>query len=592
MQRIIMEEEPERPSTRLRQKPIGASPSSLISGHSPAPKASAAAAALSTDLDWIVMKCLEKDRARRYETASGLAADLNRHLENEPVVARPPSNLYRFQKMVRRNKLVVAAAAMVALALLVGAGLASWQAVRASRERDAKEAALRQAVAAQQEQTRLREEAQTAERDEVRLREQAQAQAYASDMLLAQQSISANNFGRARELLYGHRPQSSSDTDLRGWEWRYLWQQCTSDALAKVCQATNMVSDLAVSPDGKWLAVGQNSDLTAVSILQFVDRTTARIVTNLPARRGTEVSLAFSPKAPLLAFNSSENVGSIVQWTLHLWNVETRQTLFELPLRYFCTGLAFSPDGSTLLVAVQNQPGGLSGELLLIQVPGGTVRGKYDVSIPFTEGWSPGVTVDPDFQVAAIGGQRLQVIDLLTGKPRWSAANKQGKFECSTFAREGKILITAEGLTDSLLRVWDVNSGKSIGQPVPTPHGMVNRLVLWPDGKTLASASADGTIQIWDVSDPTELRPLGRPLRGPAGQADALAFSAEGRTLLSGHADGSVYAWEAASPRAEPSPVVLTGVYDWQFAPDSRSLLTIDPRGRVTRREGSDFHLK
>jgi serine/threonine protein kinase/WD40 repeat protein len=577
MQRIIMEEEPERPSTRLRQKSSTAS--------TPAAKALATPAPLATDLDWIVMKCLEKDRTRRYETANGLAADLHRHLENEPVVARPPSNLYRFQKTVRRNKVAFAAAAMVALALLVGMALAAWQAVRASRERDAKELALR-------EQTRLREKAQTAELNEARLREQAQGQAYASDMLLAQQSISANNFGRARALLYRHRPQSKSDKDLRGWEWRYLWQQSASDALAKIWQATNMITGLAVSPDGKWLAIGQNSDLTAVTVLQFVDRTTARIVTNLPARRGTEVNLAFSPKAPLLAFTSSENVRTIVQWKLHLWNVETRQTLFELPLRYFCTGLAFSPDGSTLLVAVQNQPEGLSGELLLFQVPAGTLRGKFEVSIPFTEGWSGGVAVDPDFRVAAVAGQRLQVIDLLTGKPRWSAANKQGEFVCSTFARDGKILITAEGLTDSLLRVWDVNSGKPIGQPIPTTHGMVNDLALLRDGKTLASATADGTIQIWDLSDPTELRPLGRPLRGQVGEVNALALRAEGRTLLSAHTDGSVYAWEAAPLRPEPSPVVLTGVYDWQFAADSRSLLTIDPQGRVTRREGPDFQLK
>ena len=145
MQRIIMEEEPERPSTRLRQKSFRASSSSLAVSHSLAAKASATAAALSTDLDWIVMKCLEKDRARRYETASGLATDLQRHLESEPVMARPPSNLYRFQKMVRRNKLAFAAGAMVALALLVGVALATWQAVRASRERDAKELALARA---------------------------------------------------------------------------------------------------------------------------------------------------------------------------------------------------------------------------------------------------------------------------------------------------------------------------------------------------------------------------------------------------------------------------------------------------------------
>jgi len=68
---------------------------------------------LRGDLDWIAMKCLEKDRTRRYETANGLAADLKRHLNNEPVVARPPSAGYRFQKAFRRNKLVFTAATSV-----------------------------------------------------------------------------------------------------------------------------------------------------------------------------------------------------------------------------------------------------------------------------------------------------------------------------------------------------------------------------------------------------------------------------------------------------------------------------------------------
>src|SRR5205807_7646402 len=78
---------------------------------------------LRGDLDWIVMKTLEKDRTRRYETANGLATDIQRHLNNEPVAARPPSNLYRFQKLVRRNKVVVAASGAVLLALVAGLGL-------------------------------------------------------------------------------------------------------------------------------------------------------------------------------------------------------------------------------------------------------------------------------------------------------------------------------------------------------------------------------------------------------------------------------------------------------------------------------------
>ncbi len=104
MRKTIREKEPTRPSMKLATmqgedltttaKRRSADTSKLI--HQ-----------LKGDLDWIVMKCLEKDRTRRYETASGLAADLKRHLDNEPVLARPPSTGYRFQKAFRRNKLVL-----------------------------------------------------------------------------------------------------------------------------------------------------------------------------------------------------------------------------------------------------------------------------------------------------------------------------------------------------------------------------------------------------------------------------------------------------------------------------------------------------
>ena len=83
---------------------------------------------LRGDLDWVVMKCLEKERSRRYETANGLAADLKRHLNNEPVVARPPSAGYKFQKAWRRNRLAYSAASAVATALMIGLGVSLWQA--------------------------------------------------------------------------------------------------------------------------------------------------------------------------------------------------------------------------------------------------------------------------------------------------------------------------------------------------------------------------------------------------------------------------------------------------------------------------------
>ena len=123
MRRTIRETEPARPSTRLST--MLDVDLSAVARHRQA-EPSKLTHLLRGDLDWIVMKTLEKDRTRRYETANGLAADIQRHLQNEPVTARPPSNVYRFQKLVRRNKLAFAAASAVAVALILGFGVSTW----------------------------------------------------------------------------------------------------------------------------------------------------------------------------------------------------------------------------------------------------------------------------------------------------------------------------------------------------------------------------------------------------------------------------------------------------------------------------------
>ncbi|MBI3850935.1 MAG: serine/threonine protein kinase [Verrucomicrobia bacterium] len=148
VRRMIRETEPPKPSTRLAQELVAADVRRL---HSKSeirdPKSAEEVRASSRrllqiketirlvrgDLDWIVMKCLEKDRQRRYETANGLAADVARHLKNEPVVARPPSRLYEFQKTVRRHKFGFAAAGALISVLAVGVLVSTWQAVRAGR---------------------------------------------------------------------------------------------------------------------------------------------------------------------------------------------------------------------------------------------------------------------------------------------------------------------------------------------------------------------------------------------------------------------------------------------------------------------------
>ena len=129
MRRTIRELEPVRPSNRL-------SGMTAVDGTSTAKRRGMETHRLITllrgDLDWVVMKCLEKDRTRRYETANGLAMDVQRHLNNEPITARPPSAAYRFRKTVSRNKLAFAAVAAVVLAILAGLGLATVGFIRAN----------------------------------------------------------------------------------------------------------------------------------------------------------------------------------------------------------------------------------------------------------------------------------------------------------------------------------------------------------------------------------------------------------------------------------------------------------------------------
>ena len=127
MQRIICEQDPLRPSTKLTT--LGGRLEDIAKHRSAT--ADQLRKSVRGDLDWIVMKTLEKDRTRRYETANGLAMDIERHLNNESVTARPPSKLYRFQKLVRRNKAVFAAVAVVAAAVIALAlAAAGWWLVR------------------------------------------------------------------------------------------------------------------------------------------------------------------------------------------------------------------------------------------------------------------------------------------------------------------------------------------------------------------------------------------------------------------------------------------------------------------------------
>ncbi len=168
IQRIIREVEPPKPSTRLSSlatepgapatgsAPSGSGPSSLaeIAKHRRTDP-SALSRLMRGDLDWIVMKALEKDRTRRYETAKEFAKDVEHHLANEPILASPPGAVYKLRKFVKRNRVAVTAGSLVAAALVLGLLFSTIGFVQASRQRD-------RAIVAEQEQSRERQRAEEA----------------------------------------------------------------------------------------------------------------------------------------------------------------------------------------------------------------------------------------------------------------------------------------------------------------------------------------------------------------------------------------------------------------------------------------------
>jgi serine/threonine protein kinase len=206
MLRIIREQEPQRPSTRLsssEELPAIAAKRKL--------EPARLTRLVRGELDWMVMKCLEKERSRRYETANGLAADLLRYLADEPVAAGPPSASYRLRKLVRRNKGVVLAAGLVLLALVAGTAVSTWQAVRATQaeelarenegkaieERDAKDEALRLALANEQK-AKAAAEAERAAKQQAQDAAEAEGKAKAKAEKAAEAEKQANTLAQKR----------------------------------------------------------------------------------------------------------------------------------------------------------------------------------------------------------------------------------------------------------------------------------------------------------------------------------------------------------------------------------------------------------
>jgi WD40 repeat protein len=498
------------------------------------------------------------------------------------------------ERRTRRRYWFVGSIAAGLVVLLAGVSWVAWRAIRAERE-----------------QSRLRSEAEEAHAREAAQRHRAEAQAYAADMSVVQQTLAYDNLGHAQELLDRHRPTNrlplaggggaaavsaprlgsavpELQNDLRGWEWRYLWQFCHSDATSSLGHATERIDFLAASHDGTWLAHGNSSG--GLSIWNLATREETRLPAGEDIENwGAVVKVAFSPREPLLAFAVNNLRQS--QYSVRLWSGATQRIVAELPMATRCIGLAFSGDGKTLVTLTEKD------QLALWRVTDGVRLASYPT--PTASHWicNPFAATEDLSAVAyasdASGrGENLpavHVLDLATGQERWTAKGTELSLTAFAFSPDGKTLASSWGV--DAIALWDAASGKSLGF-LRGHRTHVSALVFWPDGRALASGGLDQTIRVWDLADLNHLPPS-RVFRGHKTEVKSLVLLPDHKTLVSGGKDGAICFWDTTAAPPPPSHVILPpGIADWRFAADSQAVLAVDRQGQVAQWSGASFQGK
>jgi WD40 repeat protein len=512
IRRILREEEPARPSTRIST--LGQAAATIAASRRTDPPG--LRRQCRKELDWVVMKCLEKDRNRRYETAAALVADVRRFLGDLPVHACPPSAWYRFCKLARRNRRALVMASAFVLAALVGVGALAvstalvWQANKN----------LQEAV------------------------ERERREAYFQRITVAHHELSTDNLAAALRAL------QECPEDLRGWEWYYLMRLCRVEPT--VLRDQTEVNGVALSPDGKWLASAGGDGTVKVWNIR-----TAKVVQEFRAHDKTACSVAFHPDGRHVASTGADG--------LKVWDLATRQEVFRGP----CDAsrkigaaytVAFSPDGRQL--AAGNE---------------GAVRvwdwenGQLLHTFPDHDRVPISVAFSRDGQRLATGSWREgpRLWDPLTGAgPLCTFAGHRHPIGALAFSPEGGRLASAS--FDRSVKVWEATSGRLLHTFWHT--GNVEAVAFSPDGRRLASAGEDKTVCLWDPETGREV--LG--LRGHSGKCVCVAFSPDGRRLVSAGADGTIRLWDATPLVGDEGQEALTFT---QHKEEIRSV-AFSPEGR------------
>jgi WD40 repeat protein/serine/threonine protein kinase len=519
--RAIREEEPPRPSTRLSDSKEALPSISAQRQTEPAKLRKL----LRGELDWIVMKALEKDRGRRYVTANALARDVEHYLNDQTVEACPPSPGYRLRKFLRRYKGPVAAAGAVVAALVLGLVGTLIFAVGEAKQRGQAE-----------HSARLAEEKRVA----------ALYQAYRAHVAAAGAALQNHDVADAARHL------DDAPKELRDWEWRHLHSRL-DDRSGRMAAAPGEVLLLLSRPDG--LQVGR------------LMKTGLRL-SDLDSQRPRTIS--FNAQAGSIREVLTTNGGlRFVDWAgdgvLRLWD-EAGNVVLRLTSP---TGhMHLSPDGSRLAVALLHEG---SADFALYE----TASGRRTATCSAHRGTLWALTFSPDgTRIASAGDEGLACVwDAATGMKIAECRGHTSKILSAAFRPDGARLVTTSA--DGTVRQWDPATGRQAESPYDHHSGEVLSAAYSPDGELVASAGTERTVRVWRATGRQEVAVL----HGHTGAVCAVAFTPDGRRLASvsqergfgGGGDDTVGVWDVNLRASLP---VLRGhtnyVYPVAFSPDGR----------------------